>query len=196
MEMLKEILTSNGGAFGIVAAVLCAIGYLLIKFSEWRCKVEDALKKTEKVDDKIDTIMTDMHYIKGTLDLLKHGMPNSLTQAHSPVSLTAKGKEVAEQMRIEEMVAANWEKIESKIDAKVSSKNAYDIQQFCIEHATVSLDQFFKQEDVAKIKMYAYENGQPLAFYGGMIGVIIRDRYFEVKNIPLEEVDQNDPNKR
>lgn len=195
MEMLKEILTSNGGAFAVVFAVLYAVGQLLMKFSEWRVKAEEVSKKGEKFEDKIDTIMSDMHYIKGTLDLLKNGMPNALTQAHSPVSLTLKGKEVADQMGVAEMVARNWDKIETLIDAKVAFKNAYDIQQFCIEKATVSLESFFCTQDVNNIKKFAYDNGQPLALYGSMIGVIIRDKYFEVKKIPLEKVDETDPNK-
>lgn len=195
MEMLKEILTSNGGAFAVVFAVLYAVGQLLMKFSEWRVKAEEVSKKGEKFEDKIDTIMSDMHYIKGTLDLLKNGMPNALTQAHSPVSLTPKGKEVADQMGVAEMVARNWDKIETLIDAKVAFKNAYDIQQFCIEKATVALESFFCDQDVNNIKKFAYDNGQPLALYGSMIGVIIRDKYFEVKKIPLEKVDETDPNK-
>lgn len=195
MEMLKEILTSNGGAFAVVFAVLYAVGQLLMKFSEWRVKAEEVSKKGEKFEDKIDTIMSDMHYIKGTLDLLKNGMPNALTQAHSPVSLTPKGKEVADQMGVAEMVARNWDKIETLIDAKVEFKNAYDIQQFCIEKATVALESFFCAQDVNNIKKFAYDNGQPLALYGSMIGVIIRDKYFEVKKIPLEKVDETDPNK-
>lgn len=195
MEMLKEILTSNGGAFAVVFAVLYAVGQLLMKFSEWRVKAEEVSKKGEKFEDKIDAIMSDMHYIKGTLDLLKNGMPNALTQAHSPVSLTPKGKEVADQMGVAEMVARNWDKIEALIDAKVAFKNAYDIQQFCIEKATVALESFFCAQDVNNIKKFAYDNGQPLALYGSMIGVIIRDKYFEVKKIPLEKVDETDPNK-
>lgn len=195
MEMLKEILTSNGGAFAVVFAVLYAVGQLLMKFSEWRVKAEEVSKKGEKFEDKIDAIMSDMHYIKGTLDLLKNGMPNALTQAHSPVSLTPKGKEVADQMGVAEMVARNWDKIETLIDAKVEFKNAYDIQQFCIEKATVALESFFCAQDVNNIKKFAYDNGQPLALYGSMIGVIIRDKYFEVKKIPLEKVDETDPNK-
>lgn len=40
MEMLKEILTSNGGAFAVVFAVLYAVGQLLMKFSEWRLRAK------------------------------------------------------------------------------------------------------------------------------------------------------------
>lgn len=209
MEMLKDILTSNGGAFAVVFAVLWAVGYSLVKFSEWRIRAEDATRKGDKLESKIETIMTDLSYIKGelhslnqvnfiikgTLEAIKNSSSGSLTQAHSPISLTLKGQEVAKEMGIEDIIARNWEKIEAAIDAKVAFKNAYDIQQFCIDTSIVSLETFFCPSDVDAIKMFAYNNGQPLAFYGGMIGVIIRDKYFEIKRIPLAKVDESDPNK-
>lgn len=195
MEMLRDIITSNGGAFAVVFAVLWAVGYSLMKFTEWRCKVEQSDNRTSKVESDIETIKADIHYIKGTLDILKNSASFSLTQAHSPISLTLRGQEVAKQMGIVDMVARNWGKIESCIDSKVAFKNAYDIQQFCIEKATIALDVFFSPVDVDAIKRFAYDNGQPLAFYGSMIGVIIRDKYFEIKRIPLGKVDESDPNK-
>ena len=195
MEMLKEIITSNGGAFAVVFAVLWAVGYSLIKFTEWKCKVEQSDERTSKVESDINAIKADIHYIKGTLDILKNTSSFSLTQAHSPISLTLRGQEVAKEMRIEEMVARNWDKIETAIDANVAFKNAYDIQQFCIEKSMISLDTFFAPSDIDAIKMFAYNNGQPLAFYASMIGVIIRDKYFEIKKIPLAKVDETDPNR-
>lgn len=193
--MLKEIITSNGGAFAVVFAVLWAVGYSLIKFTEWKCKVEQSDERTSKVESDINAIKADIHYIKGTLDILKNTSSFSLTQAHSPISLTLRGQEVAKEMRIEEMVARNWDKIETAIDANVAFKNAYDIQQFCIEKSMISLDTFFAPSDIDAIKMFAYNNGQPLAFYASMIGVIIRDKYFEIKKIPLAKVDETDPNR-
>lgn len=213
--MLRDIITSNGGAFAVVFAVLWAVGYSLIKFSEWRLRAEDATKKGDKLESKIEAIMTDLSYIKGemqslhtirgaleslnyiktSVDSLRNSSFGSLTQAHSPISLTLKGQEVAKEMGIERMIAMNWEKIEASIDAKVAFKNAYDIQQYCIETATVSLETFFSPSDIDTIKMFAFNSGQHLAFYGSMIGVIIRDKYFEIKRIPLAKVDESDPNK-
>lgn len=195
MEMLKDILTSNGGAFAVVVAILAAVGYALVQVTKWQCEMKSATERTKKVEDNLDGIKTDIHYIKGTLDVLKANMPNALTQAHSPVSLTLRGQEQAEKMGVYDLVAENWDKIIKYIDANVASKNAYDIQQFCIERASISPEMFFAPEDVAKIKNFAFNNGQPLAYYGGMIGVIIRDKYFAMKGIPLAQVDENDPNR-
>ena len=77
-------------------------------------------------------------------------MPNGLTQSHSPIGLSEKGEEIAAKMGIEQMIAANWENIRNYIEANAKSKNAYDIQQLCIESATISLDKLFNTETVDK----------------------------------------------
>ena len=66
-------------------------------------------------------------------------------------------------------------------------------QQFCIETATIGLDRLFCRDDVDRIKNFAYNEGKQTAYYGSMIGVIIRDKYFESKGIQPSEVDDNDP---
>jgi len=91
------------------------------------------------------------------------------------------------------MVANNWGHIYDFICSKMSQGNAYDIQQFCIDTATISLEKFFLPEDLAKVKLYAYNNGNPIEYYGSMIGVIIRDKYFEIKGIDVTEVDRCAP---
>lgn len=44
--------------------------------------------------------------------------------------------------------------------------------------------------------MFAYNEGKPLGFYGGMIGVLIRDKYFEQKGINPSLVDEFAPNSK
>lgn len=55
------------------------------------------------------------------------------------------------------------------------------------------LDRLFCRDDVDRIKNFAYNEGKQTAYYGSMIGVIIRDKYFESKGIQPSEVDDNDP---
>lgn len=146
-----------------------------------------------KVEDLMSKISNDLSYLKGVIGTSK--MQNPLTESHSPVGLSEKGLEVAKEMDIYNIVDANWINIMSLIETHASSYNAYDIQQYCIEEATVALDKLFKPEDVDKIKLFAYNEGQTLAYYGMMIGVIIRDKYFHKKNIPILDIDTYDPNK-
>lgn len=202
LDFIISVLTSNGGAFGIVCALVLAILYLVHwvtkKITTIVVEHESVKKSIEKVDNVIDDIRKDLTFLKGTFEIIKNNTNtnNSLVQSHSPISLTEKGKEIASSMGIEDMVSSNWDKIQTCIEKNVPTCNAYDIQQFCIETATIALNNFFGDEDVTKIKNFAYQAGQNTAYYGGMIGVIIRDKYLTIKQISIEEVDKHDPNKK
>lgn len=193
-EFIRTIFASPAGSFAFVAALL-ALSYWLVhyvtkKVEQWSAKVE----RVEKMENVIDTIKEDLHYIKATLNVIQSNS-SGLTQSHSPIGLTPLGQRVASDMGINEIIANNWDNIYDLIESQ-RLRNAYDIQQFCIETATVGLDRLFCREDVDKIKDFAYNAGQQTAFYGSMIGVIIRDKYFEAKGIQPSEVDDNDPDRR
>lgn len=193
-EFIRTIFASPAGSFAFVAALL-ALSYWLVhyvtkKVEQWSAKVE----RVEKMENVIDTIKEDLHYIKATLNVIQSNS-SGLTQSHSPIGLTPLGQKVASGMGINEIIANNWDNIYDLIESQ-RLRNAYDIQQFCIETATVGLDRLFCREDVDKIKNFAYNAGQQTAFYGSMIGVIIRDKYFEAKGIQPSEVDENDPDRK
>lgn len=192
--VIKTILTSPFGSFAFVFALLCTAFWLVHYITKFIERLNSKTERVEKLENNIDSIKGDLHYIKATLNVIQANYSN-LTQSHSPVSLTPKGKEVAQKMGIDEMIAENWDKIYDVIE-KRSFNNAYDIQQFCIETATVNLDEFFSPSDVNKIKTFAYNEGHQIAYYGSMIGVILRDKYFESKGISVSEVDDNDPQKQ
>lgn len=222
-DILKEILGSPAGSFGFVFFVLALIAWVIHKVTEfitvWRmkekelCGLEERTNKQgvkvdilddkyNRLETKVDNlakdvmyIKTDISYIKTHLELRDSRLPGNLVQSHSPVSLTDEGKRVAEELGVAAMIEQNWQCIYEYISNNVNSDNAYDIQQFCIETATVLLGKLFTAEDVSKIKTYAYNAGMPLGFYGGMIGVLIRDRYFKQKDINTKAVDDFDPNK-
>ncbi|NBJ08856.1 hypothetical protein D1647_22195 [Alistipes sp. Z76] len=195
VELIREILGSAAGSLGFVLSLLLLAGWLIYRITkyttEWNCK----LNAVKDLSENLKTAREDILYIKTKLEIFSSNMPNGLTQSHSPIGLSEKGEEIAAKMGIEQMIAANWENIRNYIEANAKSKNAYDIQQLCIESATISLDKLFNTETVDKIKEFAFNNGQPLAYYGSMIGVLIRNKYFEVKGIAVGEIDEHDPNK-
>lgn len=192
-EVIKSILTSTGGSFAFVAGILYLthwiVHYLTKHVSKWSNKME----QVEKLELNIDSIKENLHFIKATLNVMQSNN-SGLTQSHSPVGLTTKGKDVASRMGIYDILTNNWDNIYDLIESQ-SLANPYDIQQFCIETATVNLDKLFSNEDVNKIKEFAFREGQQLAYYGSMIGVIIRDKYFSIKGIAVSDVDKNDPTK-
>jgi len=76
---------------------------------------------------------------------------------------------------------------------EISDKNAYDIQQFCIEGVSVEPEKFIDSAGLTTIKNYAFKQGNPLQLYTRMIGVIIRDKYLKIKGISIDEIDKHDP---
>lgn len=193
LELIKNILSSDAGSFGFVFFVLLLIAWVIYKITRFITTWENKEKGLDKLENKVDTLSTDISYIKMQLTLLNTNTTGSLVQSHSPISLTDKGKIIAKKMNIETMLANNWDKIYEYIDANVQSKNAYDIQQFCIETATISLDKLFTSSDLDKIKNFAYNEGRPIGYYGGMIGVLIRDKYFEIRGINPNTIDEFAP---
>lgn len=138
-------------------------------------------------------IKEDLAFIKGAFSTKSK---NRFTQSHSPIGLSELGEKVAKDLSIQDKIEKNWTKIEPLIDEGTKSKNAYDIQQFCMEKPMVYPEEFFDEDSLNEIKNYAFETGDNIAEYMQMIGVIIRDEYFNKKGINKEEIDKYDPNKK
>jgi hypothetical protein len=193
LELVKEILGSSAGSFAFVLFVLLLMCWVIHKITNFTTIWNMKEKGLDKLESKVDTLSADTTYIKMQLTLLSANTAGGLVQSHSPISLTEKGKDIAEKMDVQTLLANNWDNIYDYIDKNVRSKNAYDIQQFCIETATISLDKLFNDADLSRIKMFAYNEGKPLGYYGGMIGVLIRDKYFQQKGINPSLVDKFAP---
>ena len=160
----------------------------------------------QKHEENIDKLTENMNNIKVVLGKLETGQddihkmmvmmtassPQSVfTQSHSPISLTAKGKEIARTLKLDEMLDRNWDKIGSMID---NEKNPYDIQMEFISKFIVEADKYLEPESLDSIKNDAFRRGVPLIDYMRMLGVMARDRYFTEHGIDISEVDHNDPN--
>lgn len=194
-NIISDILKSPSGSFAFVLGFLFLCGWVIYKITKAATEWDSKKSGIDKLETKVEKITEDLQYIKATLNAMKNTSHGAFTESHSPVSLTPLGKITASQMKIAERISANGEKIFSVIDSSVREKNAYDIQQFCIETATVALDRFFSEQDMRDLKSFAFNAGRDLAAYGSMIGVMIRDEYFKKRGIPIDEVDLNDPEK-
>lgn len=199
-ELLRDILSSPSGSFatviGIGALLIWIVHFCTKKITKHECTIENSQGQVGKLENNIDAIKSDISYIKGMIGLIQNNAPNSLVRSHSPISLTEKGIAIAEEIGIERMIASNFDEIVKFIEQGTLSRNAYDIQQFLIETATINPEKFFSKENMDIIKQYAFNAGQNLAYYGGMIGVIIRDKYFARKGIDANEVDRHDPSQQ
>ena len=199
IDLLREIFTSNAGSFGFVFALFMVIFYAIYKITKFKTSIEVEHgtfgKRVDKIEANTDHIKEEIIKIKG---LFASNFPSfdPYLQSQSPVRLTSKGITVAQEINIESRIANNWNHIFEFIDESVTNKNAYDIQQFCIEQATVNLSSLLTKIDVNEIKLYAFKTGKPVEAFGGVIGITIRDAYFKHKGIDVLDVDKHDPDKQ
>lgn len=155
---------------------------------------DDAKEGIGRTQKDIDEIRRDLAYIKGSIDILTNSS-NPYIQSHSPVSLTDKGREMMREMNGEQMISDNWAHICTTL-RDMESRNAYDIQTFCVETADTEPEKFFDYPTINTIKDFAYNKGMPVQLFLRMLGILIRDRYFALHDIPLDRVDESNPNRQ
>lgn len=195
-DLFKEILKSPAGSFGIVVAMFglafWLTHYVTKKITEITSEHGILSKNVLGIEHHVDEIRRDLSYLKGTVDTIRSGS-SPLTQAHSPISLTEKGREVAEELKAESIVARNWTKIFNDLEQNIKDKNAYDVQVYCMETAAVQPENFFDKSALDFIKEIAYKQGNSFQYYSGVFGVLIRDKYLSLKGIDKDEIDINNP---
>lgn len=149
--------------------------------------------------ERMTKVETSVLYLQKSLDSITKGLqgnkgliidPYSLN--HSPLSITPKGYEMMARLGVENMFDRNWERIDRYIDENVKDKNAYDVDQFCLEHAVVFPEHFLKKEEVNILKDDAYKEGLSLTSYMRVIAVLSRDKYLAVHNIEVPESETED----
>ena len=195
LETIEKVFQSPAGSFAFVFGILVLAFWATTKITKILADHSTLAKSSAKVENHIDDIRKDLSYLKGAFETKRYSSESPLVQRFSPLSLTEKGKLVAAELKIEELVTINWDKIRSDIDKNLKDKNAYDIQQYCIFTASVSPEDFLDKDSVNTIKLYAFKNGAPLHIYAQVLGIVIRNRYFKEKGIDIAEVDEHDPNK-
>jgi hypothetical protein len=196
VETIEKILGSPVGSFSFVLGIMILVGWVIYYVTKFTTKITTdhgiLAKRVDKIESNTDKIKEELIVIRASL---LSGVPVREIQSQSPISLTTAGLDTAKELDIDARIANNWGKIVSYIDSNVKDKNAYDIQQFCVEKATVNLSNFLSENDIREIKLIAYNKGRAIETFGGVIGITVRDAYFRHKGIAVEDVDKTNPNK-
>lgn len=138
--------------------------------------------RIDSINSKINDIQTAIITIKGSILSLCGDGSGDMFKSHSPLSLTEKGQAAAKEMHADDIISRNWNNIDSAI-SEVKEQAPYDIQQFCIETILFSTKKFLSDEDIRKIKSFAYNHGKPLQTYLQILAILIRDKYLKEHNI-------------
>ncbi|MDE6824629.1 MAG: hypothetical protein K2J27_07875 [Duncaniella sp.] len=126
----------------------------------------------------LNEMRRDIAYLKGSMDIIRSH--DDLMRSHSPISLTEEGKKVAAELDADRLIGNDWPLIRSSIMESGLTED-YDIQQFCLETASVEPEKFFQKETIEAVKRYAYNNGKPVQLYYRVLGLLIRDRFLSQK---------------
>ena len=146
------------------------------------------------MESRMARVETSVEYLQRSLDSLTKGLQgnnklilDSYTLNHSPLSISEKGRQMMQRVGMGDMFDKNWNRIEHLIDEGVEDKNAYDIDQFCMEQAVVFPEKFLGREDISVLKDDAYKEGLSLTSYMRVVAVLARNRYLDEHPLEIKE---------
>lgn len=150
-------------------------------------KIEKHTASVSRIDATLIFLTKSIEEMNSQLRQMNNTVP--FTMQHSPLRISERGWDVVHKLGMDKMFANNWSRIRQLINDEVESKNAYDINEFCIKYAVVFPDKFLQPEEVSVLKNDAYVQGLTLMEYMKIIAVMARDKYFEENNIKIEEIE-------
>ena len=147
----------------------------------------DTEKRLTKVETSVEFLQKSVEDLTKNLKVGGTGLIlGTYTQNHSPLSITDKGREMMQRVGMGEMFDKNWDRIDKLITEGVEDKNAYDIDQFCMEQAVVFPDKFLGKEDITVLKNDAYKEGLSLTSYMRVVAILARNRYLKEHEIEVK----------
>ncbi|MCL2072568.1 MAG: hypothetical protein FWH18_01490 [Marinilabiliaceae bacterium] len=191
MELIQKIFESPAGSFSFVLALMFLSGWLIYYVTKAVTKITvehgQFSKRMDKTESEIEQIKTDIAKIKGLL-VVRYESP--LSKKKSPETLTDEGKKLVSDHNLDVFVNNNWSKITSFLKM-MDLTNPYDIPEFCrtssfLDTSNQTNTKFYSKEDVDKLKTIAFQTGYPLVLVTHVMGILIRDRYFEENGIKSE----------
>lgn len=176
-EKLKDNLSENKIQIAVIDTKIATI----------ETKI-DNLKETQNT--KVEHINQNIEWIK---QLLTGKAELPFMQKHSPISFTEEGKILSDELQLQKLVDDNWDTILFNLEENIEGKNPYDIQLYCMNTAGFNSKVFFKNEEIENIKTEAFKRGHNVEILLRMAGLIIRDKYFQAKEMDILEIDRHDP---
>jgi hypothetical protein len=198
LNFLKELLGSPAGSFAFVGGLLGLAFFVTWKVSHVVTTNGHVTGTCTSIKEEIQRIFKEISAMSGRIEYLSEiAKTKTLIQAHSPLSLTTLGQEMATSINAETLVEKNWNsKILPALKADLGKANPYDVQEYCMKELFAVQDKFFDQTSLEQMKLFAFKKGDSLFGYFQVIGIIIRDKYLNYLGIDISEIDQHDPSKQ
>ena len=150
---------------------------------------------------KVDTINDDVKDIKGEIKeirdkavacetSLKEREP--LTKRRSPSTLTDNGKKVLEDSGGKKFVDDKFTDLCDTVE-KQNPKTAYDIQELSKTAISSVVLSVKDTDEFTTIKNYLFKAGFQIEDIEEVLAIYLRDKILEKKNLPVEDIDKDDP---
>lgn len=187
---LLEQLNSSVFVLLLVLIVMFWFTHKTGKWTEMFNTHKDKINKAEENHDKFSHVVMEL---KTKMDLVyQNTNPNRLTQAQSPISITATGQNVSDEIDAPRILQENILNLVCQVNDK-SPKNAYDIQMVSMQVVKEKIVDLLSEHDLNKIKQVAFERGLLIEDIMTIFGVLLRNHILEELNIPIAAVDKHTP---
>ncbi len=183
--ILSTLIQQLNSSVFVLIAILVVVGWLLYKSGGWVQIIKDFTENKDKIDAKIGDIQSNISEIKATTGLL-YQAHLSTVKAHSPLSLTVKGKRIAKDLKLRQKIKTHWRDLKKKIRDLTPSNNPYDIQGVCMGMPIECFEKYLTDKEQNEVKTYAYGHGINLLEIYPILGILMRDKYFKEEEIILE----------
>ena len=153
-----------------------------------RNKLNDLEPLRAHVKDLVEMIHDVKDIRKQVANILGSG---GYVNAHSPIELTEKGRDLAKAMNASELA----DKYINELEPQIKGMNAYEIQEQCFSFAKEKLLTRLKKQAPAsfdKIYELAYQEGTNVLNFTEIIGVLLRDKLLERNGKSHEDVYKKD----
>ncbi len=168
----------------ILLLILVAIGIIVYKVGKWSVQFGQFDEKVKEVGNNKDRLIR----LETKVDLIyQNTLRDPLVMAHSPISLTKTGKDVASKIEAQKIFDKYYSDLKNKIEEE-KPKNAYDIQEASMKVARESMENLLNEEELTAVKAFA--RGLLVEDIMSIFGILLRDKVLEEKKIPIAEVDK------
>ena len=188
--IFSRIIEQLNSSVLVLMLILFILVWMIYHVGRYKEIFGSHIKKIENVDDLCDRMVK----LETMVNLIyMNTNPRKLVESHSPLSLSEEGKKAAESIQANKIL----ERIHGKLEALVEEtkpKNAYDIQVASLKSTSQMID-LLNEEELNKIKDFAFLQGLRLEDLFPIFGVLLRNMILEGRGIPIAEVDKHEPKK-
>lgn len=187
--VLSKLIDQLNSSVFVLLGILACTGWALYKIGKWTAIFKHHDEKILKIEGLAEKVV-----VMGTkVDLIYQIVnPNRPVAAMSPISLTDKGKQIAENIKANTVLQKYVAKLSPEIDAE-NPKNAYDIQIAAMKIAKEKMLTLLNEEELTMIKQEAYNRGLLVEDVMSVFGVLLRNHVLNQKGMPISDVDKHSP---